>query len=241
MEVNKIYNENCLETMAKMPNKFIDLTVTSPPYNMNLRIRNGKYCSRQIVKEFSSKYDSFDDNLPIDEFYELHSKILRELLRVSNIVFYNVQIVTGSKRAFFKLIGEFNEELKDIIIWDKVNGQPAMQDCVLNSQNELILIFGDNAISRQFTKCNFKRGELSNTWAIKRGKKIDKNHGAIFPEELIKKIIENFSDKHDLIYDPFCGSGTTPKMAKQLDRNYIGSEISEEYCKVIAQRLNTLL
>ena len=41
--INKIHNENCLETMAKMPDKCIDLVVTSPPYNMRTRIRNGEY------------------------------------------------------------------------------------------------------------------------------------------------------------------------------------------------------
>ncbi len=102
MEVNKIFNENCLETLKRFEDNCIDIVVTSPPYNMNLRIRNGSYCSRQIVKEFSTKYEGFDDNLPIDEFYELHSQIIRELLRVSGIIFYNIQIVTGSKRAFFQ-------------------------------------------------------------------------------------------------------------------------------------------
>ena len=119
MELNKIYNEDCRKTLARMKDNSIDLVMTSPPYNMNLRIRNGKYCSRQIVKEISTKYDGFDDNLPIEDFFKLHSEILRELLRVSRIVFYNIQIVTGSKRAFFKMIGEFAEELKDIIYWDK--------------------------------------------------------------------------------------------------------------------------
>ena len=116
---NKIYNESCLETLKKIPDNFIDLVITSPPYNMNLRIRNGVYCSRQIVKEISTKYDGFADNMPIDEYYKFHSNIMRELLRVSNLVFYVVQVVTGSKRALFKLMGEFNENLKDIIIWDK--------------------------------------------------------------------------------------------------------------------------
>ena len=83
---------------------------------MNLRIRNGQYCSRQIVKEFSTKYEEFDDNLPIDEFYNFHSKVIKELLRVSELIFYNIQIVTGSKRAFFKIIGEYSDFLKDIII-----------------------------------------------------------------------------------------------------------------------------
>ena len=111
LEINRVYNEPCLETMKRMPNDLVDLVITSPPYNMNLRIRNGKYCSRQVVKEFSTKYANFSDNLPIDEFYELHSTVLRELLRVSKIVFYNIQIVTGSKRAFFKIIGEFSDSV----------------------------------------------------------------------------------------------------------------------------------
>ena len=237
MELNKNYNENCLDTMGRMEDNFVDLTVTSPPYNMNLRISKGKYISRQIVKEFSTKYIGFNDNLPIDEFYELHKQILSELLRVSKIVFYNFQVVTGSKRAFFKLIGEFSDQIKDIIIWDKVNGQPAMQSDVMNSQNEIILILGDNPISRKFTNSNFKRGEMTNVWSIKRGKRISKKHGATFPEELIDKIVKNFTSENDIIYDPFMGSGTTAKMAKVNKRNWIGSETSPEYCEIIEQRI----
>ena len=60
---NRIYNESCLDTLARMSDDDVSLSITSPPYNMNLRIRNGKYCSRQIVKEFSTKYEGFDDNL----------------------------------------------------------------------------------------------------------------------------------------------------------------------------------
>tara|TARA_R110002012_G_C11415188_1_gene587549 strand:- start:13 stop:735 length:723 start_codon:yes stop_codon:yes gene_type:complete len=239
--INKIHNENCLDTMSRMKDKFIDLTLTSPPYNMNLRIRNGKYCSRQIVKEFSTKYDSYSDNLPINEFYELHSEILNELLRVSKIVFYNFQIVTGSKRAFFKLIGEFSEQIKDIIIWDKINSQPAMQSDVMNSQNEIILILGDNPISRKFSNSNFKRGTLSNVWSIKRGKKITKKHRATFPEELVDKILKNFTKENDLVYDCFMGSGTTAKMCLKNNRYFIGSEISKEYCKIAEQRIKNEL
>ena len=78
IELNKVYNESCLDTLKRIPDDFIDLVVTSPPYNMNLRIRNGKYCSRQIVKEFSTKYSNFDDNLPIEEYYNFHYCILHK-------------------------------------------------------------------------------------------------------------------------------------------------------------------
>lgn len=241
IEINKIYNESNLETMKKIPNNFIDLVVTSPPYNMNLRIRNGKYCSRQIVKEFSSKYEDFDDNLPIDQFYNLHSNIIKELIRTSSLIFYNIQIVTGSKRAFFKIIGEYSEYLKDIFIQDKGYAQPAMAKNVANRRTELILIFDSkNAISRQFDICNFDRGTLDDIWQIKRGKKVDKSHSAIFPEELVDKIITLFSNEGDLIYDPFMGTGTTAISAIKNNRNYIGSEISSKYCDIIKKRIDSL-
>ena len=59
-KLNKIYHEDCLSTLKKMKDESVDLVITSPPYNMNLRIRNGEYCSRQIVKEISTKYTEFE-------------------------------------------------------------------------------------------------------------------------------------------------------------------------------------
>jgi site-specific DNA-methyltransferase (adenine-specific) len=243
IKLNKIYNESCLETLKKMDDNSVDLVVTSPPYNMNLRIRNGKYCSRQIVEEFSTKYNGFSDNTPIDEFYEFHLSVLKELLRTSSIIFYNIQVVTGSKRAFFKIIGELNEYLKDIVIWDKGVAQPAMASAVLNRQSELILIFEkDNAISRQFKKCNFKRGTLNDVWLIKRGTKDKKlkGHSAIFPEELVERILVNFTNENDVVYDPFMGTGTTGVVCKKLGRNFIGSELVTEYAKLAEERINSI-
>lgn len=226
-----IYNQDCLMTMKNMEEDSVDLVLTSPPYNMNLRIRNGKYCSRQIVKEFSTKYEGFDDNLPIDNFYKLHSNILHELLRISPLVFYNISIVTGSKRAFFKIIGEFNEQIKDIIVWDKGTAQPSMQPGVLNRQSELILVFDkNNAISRQFKESNFDRGTMSDTWLIKRERSKTKNHCAIFPTNLARKVITYFTKEGDTVYDPFMGTGTTGIAAKELRRYFIGSDINKSYC-----------
>ena len=240
MKLNKIYREDCLSTLKKIKDNSIDIVVTSPPYNMNLRIRNGKYCSRQIVKEISTKYTEFSDNLPIDEYNQFHTNVLRELLRVSDLIFYNIQIVTGSKRSIFKMIGEFSEYLKEIIVWDKGNGQPAMQQQVLNRRTELILVFEkDYPISRQFRKRgNFKRGTLDDLWLIKRGKKVGgENHGAVFPIELVSTILENFSKEGDVVYDPFMGTGTTAVVAKQLKRKFIGSEISKKYIDIAEERL----
>lgn len=233
-----IYNEDCLKTLNKIKDNSIDCVITSPPYNMNLRIRNGKYCSRQIIKEFSTKYSNFNDNLPIDEYNKFHSKVLKELLRVSKVVFYNIQIVTGSKRSIFKMIGDFNEQLKDIIVWNKGVSQPSMHQQVLNKQTELILVFEtDYPISRQFRYANFKRGTLSDIWNVKREKTINKNHSATFPLNLIRKILINFTNKNNIIYDPFMGTGTTAIACLIEKRKFIGSEIDKEYFEAAKKRI----
>ena len=242
MKINKIYNESCLKTLSKMPDNFVNLSITSPPYNMNLRIYNGRYHSRQIVKEFSTKYEGFADNYPIEDYFEFHKNVLNELIRVSNLVFYTIQIVTGSKRALFKIIGEFSDYLKDIIIWDKQRSQPAMLEKVLNKRVELILIFEkDYPISRQFRhQATFNRGKLDDIWSIARTKSKSFKNGATFPEELVRTILENFSKKGDIIYDPFLGTGTTAVVAKRLNRKYIGSELLKEYYELSNERLRLI-
>lgn len=236
--INKIVNDNCLKQLKGMEKQSVDLVFTSPPYNMRTRIRNGKYTTREKSEHFSKKYKHFGDDLPIEEFYTFHKQVLTELLRVSKVVCYNFQIVTGSKEAFFKLIGDFNEEIKDILIWDKGHGQPAMHEKVTNSCYEFILVLeGDDNKGRVIQNATFRRGLFNNILRIGRPKKISKEHGAVFPLELARKIIENFSNKGDLVLDPFIGTGTTALASKQLGRRYLGFELSPEYCKVAEERL----
>ena len=239
MKVNLIHHESCLDTLKKLDDDSIDLTLTSPPYNMNLRIRYGKYTSRQIIKEeFSTKYDNFDDNLPLDEYNKFHSNVLEELIRVSKLVFYNTQLVTGSKRSMFKMIGDYGEYLKDRVVWDKGYGQPAMQSGVMNSRFEDIYIFEkEYPISRMFKRSYFDRGTLDNVWSIPRPRNNDGTNLATFPEELVEKILENFSVDNDVVYDPFMGTGTTALVASRMGRRYIGSEISKEYIKIANDRI----
>lgn len=237
IEINKIYNESCVDTLARISDKFVDLVITSPPYNMRTRISNGKYIAREKTKNFSKKYDYFSDDLPIDEFYSFHLFVLKELLRVSKIVCYNFQIVTGSKEAFFKIIGDLSTEIKDIIIWDKGNGQPAMHEMVLNSCYEVILILEDDRKrGRAIQNAKFKRGEMNNIFRIGRGEKIVEGHNAVFPEILVGELMKAFSKEFDLIYDPFMGSGTTAIVANKLNRNWIGSEITKEYFELANKR-----
>jgi len=139
-------------------------------------------------------------------------------------------------------MGHFHDKIKDIIIWDKINAQPAIGSGVLNSQFEIILVLSDtNAISRQFVDAPFKRGTLSNCWGIKRGKKISKDHGATFPEELVTKVVESFTHVGDTILDPFMGTGTTGVVCGNLNRKFIGIELSKNYFKLSKQRITGIV
>jgi site-specific DNA-methyltransferase (adenine-specific) len=235
--IDLIHGE-CLGELKNIKTGSIDLVLTSPPYNMNLRIRDGKYCSRQIVKELTTKYSNFDDNKPMEEYFDFNKRVIAELLRVSDLVFYNLQILTGNKPAIFKLIGEFSSSIKEFIVWDKCTAQPAIGKGVMNSQFEIIIVFQKTTPqSRSFKDPEFGRGTLSNLWKIKRGKKIHKSHGAVFPIELAEKVLLNFSKVGSTVLDPFMGVGTTLLAAKNTDRNGIGIELDKGYFDIARERL----
>jgi DNA modification methylase len=66
-------------------------------------------------------------------------------------------------------------------------------------------------------------------------------HPAMFPEELVSRLLQLFSYKNDIILDPFNGAGTTTKVAKNLSRKFLGIDISEKYCKTALDRINNSL
>ena len=241
MELNKIICGDCLDVMKTFKDNCIDLTVTSPPYNMRTRVRNGKYTTREKSEHFSKKYKYFDDALSIQEYYIFHKEVLEQLLRISKIILWNFAVVTGSKEAIFKIIGDFSKNIKDIIVWDKGHGQPAMHNGCINRATELILVLESSPkAGRVLKNYNFKRGELSDIWRINRQRNIKGIHGATFPEALAETAILNFSKKTETILDPFMGSGTTGVTCKNLNRKFIGIEISEEYCKIAEERIKNI-
>ncbi len=252
MEINKIYNENCLETMARMPDNFIDLTVTSPPYD-NLRTYNGY---------------SFDFEIIAKELYRVTKQGGVVVWVVGDATINGSESGTSFKQAlFFKEIG-FN--LHDTMIYQK-DGSPFPEQNRYNQCFEYMFILTKNkpktfnAIkektqgykpSKSSTTRNadgetvslkYEQGKdersLFNIWKISTGFNKTTNdiiafkHPAMFPEQLVKKHIYSWSNEKDLVYDCFMGSGTTAKMALLNNRNYIGSEISKEYVEIAEKRL----
>lgn len=241
----ELFNQDCMEKMELMEENSVDYVITSPPYNMNLRIRGGKYCSRQVVKEFSTKYEGYSDNLAMEDYFKFSKNVISELLRITkHQVFYNIQPITGNKRALWELIGYFSKNIKEIIVWDKISAQPAIAEKVLNSQYEFIIVLSKNnndSISRQYKNASFNRGTMSTLWKIGRSVSKKNNHKATSPVALIDNIVLNFTKKGDTIFDPFLGTGSMGESALKNGRNFIGTELLQDYYDFAKKRLEKFI
>ena len=240
-----LYNGDCLEILQQMidQNKKVDAIITSPPYNMCLRICNGKYISRWgwkgNVDSFSTKYDNYRDDLPMEEYFKFQDEFIEKALQLTDLMFYNIQMITGNKVALLQLMGKYAEKIKEIIIWNKCYGQPAMQKGVLNSQYEFIIVFQNSKpYNRSFDYFGFARGTETNVWDIKRER--NKFIKAGFPTELIKRILNDFVPKGSTVLDPFMGSCTCGLVCQELGYDFIGIELDENYFKIAKERINEI-
>lgn len=245
MEINKIYCESNLETMARMPDEFIDLTVTSPPYD-NLRDYNGY---------------TFDFEPIAQELYRVtkHGGVV--VWVVADATINGSETGTSFRQAlYFKEVG-FN--LHDTMIYR--THKPPMNDNRYQACFEYMFVLSKGApITFNPIKVKSKHAGKSNTsrvyfrpdgtkkqmskpglynetkvkesiWTLSSGN--DKSgHPAAFPERLAHDHIISWSSPGDLVYDPFMGSGTTAVAAIKTKRDYIGSEISQEYVDLATDR-----
>lgn len=248
MELNRIYNENCLDTMKSMPDNFVDMVVTSPPYS-DMRKYNG----------FSFDFESI-------------AKELYRVVKDGGVVVWNVDTKTsdGSEELTpFKQVIYFVEEcgfsLNDTMIWKKTNPMPQVSQPRYNQVFEYMFVFSKGK-PKTFNpikvpcKCagqvydstvkniDGESGRTHKTFNINQ-KKVKENiweipvaqnktgHPAVFPIQLAEDHIISWSNEGDLIYDPFMGSGTTALAAIEQNRNWIGSEISSEYTEMANKRI----
>lgn len=254
MEINKIYCGDCLKVMITMPDNFIDLIVTSPPYD-NLRTYKGYV---------------FDFKNIAEELYRVTKQGGIVVWVVGDETIKGSETGTSFRQAlYFKEIG-FN--LHDTMIYQKVNWVPLTHNRYEQSF-EYMFVFSKgrpNTFNPQRLPCiNAGKAEK---YGIERRKNFGKQHSmrlynktiyiktketkihpnifiytlgkektghpAPFPDKLANDHIISWSNKGDIVLDPMCGSGTTCKMAKRLGRKYIGIDIGERYCELSRRRIN---
>ena len=252
---NKIYRGNCEDLIPLLPNNFIDLVVTSPPYNVKLG--SNKYNK--------NPYDLYQDNKDHDEFIGWLKNIF-EMLQPKMVVGGRICINIGDKKngsipTHSDVIQFMTKDLKYLIkstiIWDKSQiGNRASWGSFKSPLNpsfptpfEYILIFSNKTQSKPGNKENITvtRGEfIENSLAIwkfgsERRMNFKFKHPSMFPVKLPYKLIQQLSYKGDVVLDIFSGIGTTCLAAAMLERQWIGFELSEDYARRSLQRIKKYL
>ena len=209
-----------------------DLCFTSPPYNLgkSVGLRNGAR---------SGATSAYNDNEDCgDGWLEMMRAFIIAAIGVSRSCAVNVQMLSGNKISLLGLLGEFADHTTDIAVWVKSNPQPAMADGVMTSAFEFVwLLSCEKKPTRKITGCSFSRGSFSNVFEHATASGHDASvHGAVFPIGVAGHFIGGWSANGSLVYEPFCGSGTTVIAAEQLGRKCYGMEISPVYVDVIVKR-----
>ena len=254
MNYNEIICGDCLEVMKDIPDKSIDMVLTSPPYD-NLRDYKGYTFNFEGIAR---------------ELYRIVKDGGVVVWVVGDATIKGSETGTSFKQAlYFKEVG-FN--LFDTIIYQKRGGLMTGSIKGYSQKFEYMFVFSKNSYPKtinlikdlpvKYTEKRTKKHRKkdgtfdiqewkiggmtrrNNIWIYDIGlhkttkDKIAFQHPAIFPEKLANDHIISWSNEGDTILDPMCGSGTTLKMAKKNNRNYIGIEISPEYIDIINKRLS---
>ncbi len=256
IEKNKVYCENCLHTMKRMPDNCIDLTITSPPYD-NLREYKGfsfpfKHIARHLyrITKFggvvvwvvgdatvngSESGTSFKQALFFKECgFRLHDTMI---YRKQNFIPLTHNRYEQEFEFMFVLSKGRPKTFNPIMIKTKGGG-----DEYNLSRKGYCATIKEGAQRRRDENYIVNEQKIPGnifTYAIGA---VRLNHPAPFPEKLASDQIQSWSNEGDLVYDPFAGSGTTWKMSHLLRRDWIGSELSSEYVnQVIEPRMKPLL
>jgi len=232
---NKIIQGDCLEIMKALPDKSIDIIITSPPYNLLNSTGNGlkknTKCGKWKNASIKNGYKDYDDNMPYDEYIIWQKQCVAEMYRLikdDGAIFYNNKnrVQAGLLQDRGEIVKGF--PLRQIITWKRSGAINFNAGYFLPTTEQIYMI------------CNkafkLKKGanKLTDVWEVKQEMK--NPHPAPFPEALIDKIIE--STAGTLVLDPFGGSGTTAVCAHKADKDFILIEKSYFYCEMAKKRID---
>jgi len=231
--INKIICGDSLDVMKSMPSESVDLVVTSPPYNLKNSTgngmkdgRGGKWANASLI----NGYSHYDDNMPHDEYAKWQKDCLTEMLRLikeDGAIFYNHKwrVQAGLLQDRQDIVQGF--PIRQIIIWRRKGGINFNKGYFLPTY-EVIYI-----IAKPKFKLAPKANSHGDVWEFTQEMK--NGHPAPFPVQLIDRIIT--STNAQIVLDPFMGSGTTAITAMGNKRNFIGIDISPDYCKMAEERI----
>ena len=243
MKINKIYNENNLFTMSKMPVDFLNGIICSPPYNLG---KNPNH-RRKDQADFNL-YEHDIDNLTTDQYLVLRLNEFKEfdrILKPDGVICYNISYSGDNPILPTLLLSKVDEEtnltLTDIVVWKKSSASPFQTSPnKVTRLCELVYII----VHKDYLN-TFKANKEVSSINERTNQKFYKNYvnlieaknndgfksdlKASYSTDFVEKLINIYFPENSLIYDPFMGIGTTAKGCINKNCNYIGSEIIEKY------------
>lgn len=255
--INSIIEGNCVEVMKTFDDEIIDLTVTSPPYDDLRNYKGYVFPFEEIAQELyritkqggvvvwvvadatinaTETGTSFKQALYFKEIgFNLHDTMI---FRKKNPI----------PQIYRK---RYNNEFEYMFVFSKGVVQthnPIMVDCMhagLPLNGTTYKNYSKNEQTREKLAKPVKDKKIKgNIWEYVVGKRQEdqeaKGHPAPFPCELVRDHIKSWTNQGDLVFDPMSGSGTTPRVAAEMGRNYIGIDISPEYCEIATARIKKI-
>jgi len=235
--LNKIICGDAVKTMKQIPDGSIDLIITSPPYNLKNSTGNGMKDGRGgkwANAGLQNGYTNHDDCMPHEEYVKWQRDCLAEMLRIipdNGAIFYNHKwrVQGGLLQDRQDIVGGF--PVRQIIVWRRKGGLNFNAGYFLPTYEVFYLI----------TKPKFKLVPKANAhgdiWEFTQ--EMNNDHPAAFPVDLINRIVSSTNAK--VILDPFMGSGTTAISAINFKRDFIGIDVSPEYCDMAKKRIKNHL
>lgn len=219
IELNKIYNEDCLEGMKRIPDGTVNLIVTDPPYLINYKTNHRK-----------TKDHKFSNAIANDTRPEFITEYIKECHRIMKDDTAMYMFCSFDKVDFFKQELEKFFKVKNMIIWVKNNHTAGDLKAQFGKKYEIVFL-----VNKGRALFNGKR--LTDIWEFVRvaGKK--QLHQNQKPLELIKQCVEKHSVAGDIVFDGCMGSGTLALACLETDRNFIGFEINKEECEIANNRI----
>jgi site-specific DNA-methyltransferase (adenine-specific) len=244
--VNQIYNQDCIDGMALIPDDLVDLIITDPPFAIDFKAKKANY--NRIGSRVLEGYKE----IPKEDYYEFTLNWMRQCFRILKDT-GSMYVFSGwnNLRDILNAIEELNFVTVNHVIWKYQFGVVTSRKYVTSHYHCLFICkndkkrkffpyerFGKNEKNEQGGSLHYQDKE--DVWQIKREYwNGDQKTPTKLPAEIIIKILQYSSEKNDLIFDPFLGSGQTAVVSKMQKRNYLGFEIVKEYYDFITKRLDS--
>jgi site-specific DNA-methyltransferase (adenine-specific) len=239
-----VYLADCVELMRLMPAGSVDVVFADPPYRLSkggLTVKSGRLAP--VDK------GSWDRSLgSFEKDHEFNVRWLREARRVLEPD--GTLWVSGTHHIIFSLgfaLQRLGFRIINDVVWSKPNATPNALHTAFTHAHE-ILIWASKRKGARHT-FNYElinspdpTAQVSSVWRIPTVPKNEKRmgyHPTQKPLRLVRRALLASSGEGDLVFDPFCGSGTTAVAAKELDRFFVGAELEEEYCELAGRRIKS--